>query len=119
MQSASNFASFIKDQIKNATLDNVDEEIEGCLKFVRNWCDFVLPTSLKALNDIQNHIFASYKLKPGDYSYYIQRIRNYFDKTFASVFEELGLPIQWFAGAQAVYDRRGYAERTCRSAEIR
>lgn len=105
LQSASNFASFIKDQIKNATLDNVDEEIEGCLKFVRNWCDFVLPTSLKALNDIQNHVFASYKLKPGDYSYYIQRIRNYFDKTFASAFEELGLPIQIYSRLPVEVDK--------------
>ncbi|MBR6832690.1 MAG: DEAD/DEAH box helicase [Fibrobacter sp.] len=97
LQNSSNFALFIKDQIKNATLDNIDEGIEDCLKFVRNWCDYILPMCLNALNDIQNSVFSSYELKSGDYSFYIQKIRNYFDKTFASAFEELGLPIQIYS----------------------
>ena len=97
LQNSSNFALFIKDQIRNATLDNIDEEIEDCLKFVRNWCDYILPMCLNALNDIQNSVFSSYEFNPGDYSYYIQKIRNYFDKSFAGAFEELGLPIQIYS----------------------
>ena len=97
LQNASNFASFLKDQIRNATMDKIDDEIEGCLKFVRNWCDYTLPMSLNALNDIQYKVFESYGFKPGNYSYYIQKIRNYFDKNFAGAFEELGLPIQIYS----------------------
>lgn len=97
LQHSSNFEAFIKDQIGNVSLDGIDKEIEDCLKFIRNWCDFILPASLSALNDIQQYVFRQAGIKPGDYSIYIQKIRNYFDKPFCSSFEELGLPIQVYS----------------------
>lgn len=104
LQKSSNFAKFIKEQIKDSPLDKIDSEIEDSLKFIRNWCDYTLPTCLNALNDIQKFVFSTNGLKSGDYSFYIQKIRNYFDKTFSGAFEELGLPIQIYSKLPIVID---------------
>ena len=97
LQKSSSFEAFIKDQIEKNSRNEIDKKIEECLKFVRHWCDYILPSSLSALNDIQQHVFSQAGIKPGNYSIYIQNIKNYFDKPFCSSFEELGLPIQIYS----------------------
>ncbi len=97
LQKSSSFEAFIKAQIGNNLQDDIDKKIEDCLKFIRNWCDYILPATLSALNDIQQHVFSQANIKLGDYSFYIQNIKNYFDKPFCSSFEELGLPIQIYS----------------------
>lgn len=97
LQKSSNFESFIKEQLANIPKNEIDKEIEERLKFIRNWCDYILPASLSALNDIQQYVFSQAGIKPGDYSIYIQKVKDYFDKPFCSSFEELGLPIQIYS----------------------
>ena len=97
LQKSSNFEAFIKEQLADVPQNEIDKEIEESLKFVRNWCDYILPASLSALNDIQQYVFSQAGITPGDYSFYIQKIKNYFDKPFCSSFEELGLPIQIYS----------------------
>lgn len=33
----------------------------------------------------------------GDYSFYIKQVKNYFEKNYSGVFEELGLPVQIYS----------------------
>lgn len=91
------YAEFIKELVNVDSGKSVDVKIDDAMKFIRNWCDFILPNCLDALNDIQTHIFSTCDKTPGDYTFFIQKIRNYFDKEFSCVLEEVGLPIQIYS----------------------
>lgn len=69
-----------------------DEAVERVLSFDRNWASFELPRYLMALFRIQAHVLPSRGIKPGNYSFYAQRLESLFRASVLSALDEYGIP---------------------------
>ena len=73
---------------------NADEAIESVLTFLRQWGEFNFPRLLKAINDIQKFVLSKYGRKTGEYTAYIEKVRQLFLPLSATLLEEYGIPFQ-------------------------
>ncbi|MDX2147949.1 MAG: DEAD/DEAH box helicase [Planctomycetota bacterium] len=69
-----------------------DEAVERVLSFDRNWASFELPRYLMALFRIQAHVLPKRGIRPGNYSFYAQRLESLFRAPVLSALDEYGIP---------------------------
>lgn len=71
-----------------------NEAVENVLEFERTWATFEFPRYIMALSRIQEHVFGSIGLQPGDYSFYSMQVESLFRTPVLISLDEYGVPLQ-------------------------
>lgn len=73
---------------------SIDTYITNHLNFVRLWATHHFPRLLTCISFIQEEVYNSIKLKPGDYSYYALSVESLFFDPALVCLEEYGIPLE-------------------------
>lgn len=74
--------------------ERINEAIENVMDFVRYWAQYNFPKYLLALQRIQEEVFNSHNLAPGDYSFFATQIECLFTDPLFVALDEYGMPLQ-------------------------
>lgn len=69
-----------------------DDAIETAFHIYRHWFQFIVPKTLRVVDNIQRYVCKKHNKKAGSYSYFVQQLENDFLKENLSILTEYGIP---------------------------
>ena len=88
------FANYL-DSVRNADQQgrHPDELLREALSFLRNWAEYQLPRSIQAIDRIQRSVLRDLHLPFGNYSHYVEKMKQLFRPVAETILEEYGVPM--------------------------
>jgi hypothetical protein len=88
------YPKLIEDEMSgDFAADTIDQAVDRVLDFERTWATFHFPRMLMALSNIQEHVFQSSGLRPGNYLFFANQVESLFRNPVFVNLDEFGLPL--------------------------